>query len=61
VSIPEDVPFAQDAVGDQWLLRDGRVVRLLAETGDIENHDDDLVGFGAAADRTPIDTLGSTR
>ena len=25
-----DVPFAQDCVGDQFLLRDGAVVRLLA-------------------------------
>ena len=32
-----DVPFAQDQLGDQFLLRDGRVFRLLAETGDIES------------------------
>ncbi len=31
-----DVPFAQDALGDQYLLRDARVVRLWAETGDVE-------------------------
>lgn len=32
----DDIPFAQDAVGDQWLLREAQVVRLEAETGDIE-------------------------
>lgn len=31
-----DIPFAQDQVGDQFLLRDGQVLRLAAETGDIE-------------------------
>jgi len=31
-----DVPFAQDALGDQFLLRDGTVHRLAAETGDLE-------------------------
>jgi len=30
----EDVPFAEDAVGDQWLLRGELVWRLAAETGD---------------------------
>jgi hypothetical protein len=40
-----DIPFAQDQVGDQFLLRDGRVFRLSAETGDVEpfaNSLDDL-------------------
>ena len=31
-----DIPFAQDQVGDQLLLRGSVVVRLFAETGDIE-------------------------
>ena len=31
-----DIPFAQDCVGDQFLLRDGEVVRLVAETGEVE-------------------------
>lgn len=34
---PTDIPFAQDHVGDQFLLRDGHVVRLSAETGEIES------------------------
>lgn len=31
-----DIPFAQDLVGDQLLLRGGRVVRLFAETGEVQ-------------------------
>jgi hypothetical protein len=31
-----DIPFGQDCVGDQFLLRGGMVVKLAAETGDIE-------------------------
>jgi hypothetical protein len=30
-----DIPFAQDQVGDQFLIRDGSVLRLAAETGEI--------------------------
>jgi hypothetical protein len=32
---PADVPFAEDAFGDQFLLRGGRVVRLSGELGEI--------------------------
>lgn len=31
-----DIPFAQDQVGDQFLIRKTRVLRLSAETGDVE-------------------------
>lgn len=31
-----DIPFAQDQVGDQFLLREGSVFRLSAESGEIE-------------------------
>lgn len=33
---PSDIPFGQDQVGDQFLIRQGTVVRLFAETGEIE-------------------------
>ena len=33
---PDDVPFAQDLFGDQFLLRRGAVWRLFAETGEME-------------------------
>jgi hypothetical protein len=32
---PDDVPFAEDCMGDQFLLRDGQVWRLAAETGEM--------------------------
>src|ERR1051326_1193548 len=32
----EDVPFAEDCMGDQFLLREGTMLRLAAESGAIE-------------------------
>jgi hypothetical protein len=32
---PGDIPFAEDAFGDQFLLRDGQVWQLAAETGEL--------------------------
>jgi hypothetical protein len=32
---PSDVPFAEDGFGDQLLLRDGKVVRLSGELGEV--------------------------
>jgi hypothetical protein len=55
---PTDVPFAEDAGGDQWLLRAGKVVQLLAETGDIEPLDVDLRSFLANVQASPVDALG---
>ncbi|MEM8883022.1 MAG: hypothetical protein AAGD14_03045 [Planctomycetota bacterium] len=56
---PTDVPFAQDCLGDQFLLRDGAVHRLEAETGDIEQLADDLGAFLAMAAEDPQAILGS--
>src|ERR1700681_1788880 len=33
---PDDIPFAEDYLGDQFLLRGGDVWRLYAETGEVE-------------------------
>ena len=33
---PNDIPFAEDCMGDQFLLRDGMVWRLYGETGELE-------------------------
>jgi len=33
---PLDVPFAQDQFGDQFLIREGAIIRLSAETGETE-------------------------
>jgi hypothetical protein len=55
---PDDVPFAEDCVGDQWLLRDGQVLHLAAETGAVEPLALDLDGFFAAVEADPVETLG---
>jgi hypothetical protein len=54
---PDDVPFAQDALGDQFILRCGQVHRLAAETGEIESPGVDLVGFDAAVRADPVEYL----
>src|SRR5690349_12608125 len=33
----DDVPFAEDCLGDQFLLRNGLVWQLAGETGDVAN------------------------
>jgi hypothetical protein len=55
---PTDVPFAEDAVGDQWLLRGGEVIQLLAETGGIEALGVDLRSFLANVQASPVEALG---
>ncbi len=40
-----DVPFAEDMLGDQFLLREGRVMRLVAETGVVEGKAESLRKF----------------
>jgi len=32
-----DIPFAQDCVADQYLLREGQVYKLQSETGEIDS------------------------
>lgn len=36
--LPDDYPIAQDCFGDQFLIRSGLVIKLSAETGDIEEY-----------------------
>lgn len=43
-----DVPFAQDCFGDQFLLRDGVVMKLATEVGHVEQIAEDLGAFLAA-------------
>ncbi|QEH35273.1 hypothetical protein OJF2_38210 [Aquisphaera giovannonii] len=54
---PGDVPFAEDCLGDQFLLRDGAVLRLRAETGELEAKGQDLFGFLRAAQADPRGSL----
>jgi hypothetical protein len=42
---PEDVPFAANCMGDQFLLRGEAVVQLIAETGELEDVDASLESF----------------
>lgn len=54
---PTDIPFAQDCVGDQYLLREGEVVQLFAEMGEVEHLDMNLGEFFRAAIDDPADFL----
>jgi hypothetical protein len=52
-----DIPFGEDCMGDQFLLREAMVVRLLAETGDIEPVHVDLPEFLKRAETEPLEFL----
>lgn len=54
---PSDIPFAQDCVGDQFLLRGSRVLRLLAETGELEDAYPSLEAFWQAIAADPSQVL----
>jgi hypothetical protein len=54
---PEDIPFGQDCVGDQFLLRDRKVHRLLAETGEVEFVAAGLPSFFEAVQADPVEFL----
>lgn len=43
--LESDVPFAQDCFGDQFLLRDGVVMKLAAEVGHLEQIAENLGAF----------------
>jgi hypothetical protein len=53
-----DVPFAQDCVAEQFLLRDRTVYKLFAETGELESLDFGLGSFLSAASADPVEFLG---
>jgi len=52
-----DVPFAQDCLGDQFILRDEAVYRLSGETGELESLGMSLDGFFNAASQNPVEFL----
>jgi hypothetical protein len=54
---PDWVPFAQDCMGDQFLLCDGKVLKLLAETGDIDELGYGLAEFFDGSIADPVDFL----
>jgi hypothetical protein len=55
---PEDVPFAEDCLGDQFFLRAGEVWRLFAETGEVESLEVSFKEFMAEAANDPVESLG---
>jgi hypothetical protein len=55
---PADLPFAEDALGDQFILREGLVSRLAAETGEIEPLNQPLLRFLEAVRADAVGTLG---
>lgn len=57
VLTPGDIPFGEDCVGDQLVLRDGRVARLQAENGILELLGWPLMEFLERAQRDPVDIL----
>jgi hypothetical protein len=54
---PEDVPFAEDCIGDQFVLRDEIVHRLAAETGQLSSLEAGLFDFLDQAQADPTEFL----
>lgn len=53
----DDVPFAQDVFGDQFILREGMVFKLDSYADQLEPVADDLVDFFGKVQQDPIDLL----
>jgi hypothetical protein len=49
-----DVPFAEDCMGDQFLLRDGAVYKLCGETGEVDRAANGLIEFFAKVEEDPL-------
>jgi len=56
--LPTDVPFAQDCMADQFVLRDGNIFKLWSETGEMESLDLNLPQFFKAAEANSVEFLG---
>jgi hypothetical protein len=54
---PDDVPFAENCLGDQFILREGQVFRLAAETGVLESLNLGLPEFFRSVQDDPIGFL----
>jgi hypothetical protein len=53
-----DIPFGQDVVGDQFILRENKVYRLYSEIDDLLDLDCTLNEFLEMIQSDPIDNLG---
>ncbi|MBK8257843.1 MAG: hypothetical protein IPK82_34895 [Polyangiaceae bacterium] len=56
--LPSDVPFAQDCVADQFVLRERVVYKLESETGRFESLGLSLPEFLGAVQAEPVEFLG---
>lgn len=55
--LPDDYPIAQDCFGDQFLLRNESVIKLSAESGDIEEYNCTWEEFIGWVKESPYDRL----
>jgi len=53
----DDIPFGEDALGDQYLLRRGVVYRLAAEIGELKSLEVDLQEFDRRVRANPVEYL----
>ena len=53
-----DIPFGQDCVGNQFLLRGDAVLLLDTETGELADLEVDFKHFLFGAEKFPVDALG---
>jgi hypothetical protein len=56
--MPTDIPFAEDFLGDQFLIRDGDVWRLYGETGEMEPLEETFKVFMENVQDDPGEELG---
>ncbi len=54
----DDIPFGEDCLGDQFLLREGEVWRLFCETGELESLELSFKKFMKEAADDPMEVLG---
>ncbi len=52
-----DIPFAEDCMGDQFIIREGNILKLLAETGEIEDMETNIADFLANIEDNPVEFL----
>src|ERR1043165_4356366 len=55
---PDDIPFAEDSLGDQFLLRNGGVWQLYAETGEVEDLEETFDEFMDRVKDDPGEEIG---
>lgn len=56
--VETDIPFAEDCVGNQFLLRGDAVLFLDTETGELADLEVDFKHFLFGAEKFPLDALG---